>query len=60
MSEVGTGASNLPPKNHFVYEWPGDLHKPDKVVFIGSKREMKKTGKGRKSQYEKEQQARQM
>ncbi|XP_072051161.1 UMP-CMP kinase 2, mitochondrial-like [Amphiura filiformis] len=59
VSEVGTGASNLPPKNHFVYEWPSDLPKPDTVVFIGSKREMRKKSKV-KGQCEKGQQAKQM
>jgi len=34
-TDVKTGdASNLPPKNHWVYNWPDDLLKPDLVYFL--------------------------
>ena len=37
-----TSASDMPPKQHWVYQWPSDLLKPDLVLFLTVTEEVRK------------------
>lgn len=46
VNEIHKGQSNLPPKDHSVYQWPIGLLKPDAVVLLhGKGKDIVKTDK---------------
>lgn len=51
-SEVGMGCANLPPRDHFIYEWPRDLLQPDAIILVGSRKNIRRKS-GPRSQAEK-------